>query len=258
MLNYLGTGLRWYAEKPVKPIQRRYWEFQAVVSGQIAPLFPTGPDNLRKRTLWLFPVGNAHGWVGEPGLSAEVVVFQFLTVPEPLGRLVRSSNEFLRMSLTDAQCRRLRELSRNARRYWKRPSAGMMLCQEHILLELSVLLYESTGRGDETGEPDAASKKVNQALDWFNTHMEENPGMEALAQAVSVSTSHLRRLFHDVLQASPKKMLDQLRFQRAEQLMADPTFKLSSVGDACGFGSPSAFSRAFKSKFGVSPEQWRA
>ncbi len=51
--------------------------------------------------------------------------------------------------------------------------------------------------------------------------------------------------------------LDQLRFQRATQLMSAPAVKLSAVGEAFGFGSPSTFSRAFKAKFGVSPETWR-
>jgi AraC-like DNA-binding protein len=259
MLTYLGTGQRWYGEKPVKALQRRSWEFQSVLTGAIAPIFAQGPDLLHRRTMWLFPTGHMHGWTGEEGAGAEVVVFQFLTVPEPLRRLFRTTGDHLQLALSEAQCRRLRELSRNARRYWDRPAAGMMLCYEHILLELSMLMYESSvGKGTANRrEEDAASKKVNQALAWFNAHMEENPGMETLARAVAVSCSHLRRLFHDVLQASPKQMLDQMRFQRAQQLMAEPGVKLSAVGEACGFGSPSAFSRAFKAKFGVSPERWR-
>lgn len=268
MLTYLGTGLRWYGERPVRPIQRKAWEFQAVVEGEIAPILADGPDTLRRRTLWLFPPSHLHGWTAAPGAAAEVVVFQFLTVPEPLRRLLRSPGDHMRLGIDASRCRRLRDLARAARRYWERPAAGMMLCHEHILLELSVLLFESAQAGAADGgaggaeaggmtREDEASKKVNQAMAWFSENMSQNPGMEELASAVNMSTAHLRRLFHHVLKASPKQMLDQMRFQRAEQLMAEPGVKLSAVGEACGFGSPSAFSRAFKAKFGVSPDQWR-
>ncbi|MFM8716248.1 MAG: helix-turn-helix transcriptional regulator [Spartobacteria bacterium] len=78
-----------------------------------------------------------------------------------------------------------------------------------------------------------------------------------MARATGVSTAHLRRLFHQVLHASPNQIMDQMRFQRAMQLMSDPAIKLESVGEQCGFGSASAFSRAFKTKFGCAPQVWR-
>jgi AraC-like DNA-binding protein len=51
--------------------------------------------------------------------------------------------------------------------------------------------------------------------------------------------------------------MDQLRFQRAMQLMSDPAMKLEHVGYRCGFTSASVFSRAFKAKYGCSPQAWR-
>jgi len=76
--------------------------------------------------------------------------------------------------------------------------------------------------------------------------MEENPAFPQVARAVGVSSVHLRRLFHEVLQASPTQIMDQLRFQRAMQLMSDSSMKLEVVGYRCGFGSASVFSRAFR------------
>jgi AraC-like DNA-binding protein len=48
-----------------------------------------------------------------------------------------------------------------------------------------------------------------------------------------------------------------MRLQRAMQLMAAPALKLDDVAAQCGFGSASAFSRAFKHKAGCSPSEWR-
>jgi transcriptional regulator GlxA family with amidase domain len=98
---------------------------------------------------------------------------------------------------------------------------------------------------------------VNAAIVWYAKRMEENPAFPEIARAVGVSAPHLRRLFHQVLHASPNRIMDQMRFQRAMQLMSDPAIKLESVGEQCGFGSASAFSRAFKMKFGCAPQVWR-
>lgn len=256
MLYYLGSGERNYAEQPVRAYGRPYWEFQAVLSGRIAMAsFGEGGD-FRSSRLWLSAPGHVHGWKGLAGRPAEVAVFQFLSVPEHLARMVPPKG-CLEVPLGRANIRRLRELADLVQNYWRRPGPEMLLRSEHALLELSLLVIESSGRWYSGQEKDAARRRVQKAIDWFAAHMGDNPGLDEVARASGSSISHLRRHFYEVMRSSPKKIFDQLRFQRATQLMADPETKLASVGEACGFGSPSAFSRAFKSRFGVPPENWR-
>lgn len=255
MLNYLGEGARRYGLTPFAANQRGRWEFQAVVSGAIGMTGPGLPDELRRQTLWLSGPEHVHGWTGRGQTAASVVVFHFLAVPEPLRRLVRD-DAVVEIALTAAACRRLRELAKQAMGYWKHPSAGMVMCYEHVLLELSLLVYE-TLRGAKKDVAAENDRRVSDALRWYARQIESNPSLADVARAVNVSPSHLRRLFHEVLQAAPKPVFDGLRFQRAVQLMADPGVKLSTVSVACGFESQSAFSRAFKAKFGCAPEVWR-
>ena len=62
--------------------KRINWEFCAVVRGQLGPSIenrPTPP--LVRDTLWLFPPGYVHGWVGAPGQTCEVLVLHFSAVP---------------------------------------------------------------------------------------------------------------------------------------------------------------------------------
>jgi AraC-like DNA-binding protein len=257
MLCYLGTGPRRYEENPIKAYHRPYWEFQAVISGRIAMVGEEGPDLLRKHHLWLSAPDHMHGWTGEKGKEAEVAVFHFLAIPEPLSLRIPQKGH-LEIPLKKGQEQRLKELAGLVDEYWQRPRPEMLLRHEHILLELSLLVYEAMAQGsDATGESDVSRQRVQKAMDWFAGNMESNPALVQVASAAGSSVSHLRRHFHDVMQASPKKIFDQLRFQRATQLMADPGTKLSTVSDACGFESPSAFSRAFKTKFGCSPDTWR-
>jgi AraC family carnitine catabolism transcriptional activator len=87
--------------------------------------------------------------------------------------------------------------------------------------------------------------------------METNPGLDEVARAAGISTAHLRRTFHRIFQMSPKSFFDQLRFQRAMQLLSDPTVKIEAISIQCGFSSASTFSRAIKNKFDRSPDSWR-
>lgn len=255
MLNYIGLGPRRYGEKPLGVIERPGWEFQAVLKGSIGLLLPDGPDLLHERYLWLFPPRHPHGWTGEPGRVAEIAVFHFAAVPEPVRQLMLG-RDHLAVALDEAACQRLRRLVREADRYWQQPAPGMFLCHEHILLELSRLIFEGNTAG-AAASGGSSQNRVKEAIRYFTAHMQEDPSLEEVAQKVGASAVHLRRLFHEVLQAAPKQVFDQLRFQRAMQLMTERGMKLESVGEACGFQSASAFSRAFKNKFGCSPQMWR-
>lgn len=256
MLIYLGTGVRRYGEKPVPVFRRRGWEFQAVLQGKISLHLPEHILPAQARRLWIFPPDHPHGWAGLKRQSAHVAVFHFLSVPELVQRVVGSKG-YLEITLNAATTARLRLLAAHAERYWNHPAPGMMICYEHILMELSLLVCEdNTSRTRQAGE-NSAQKRVDAALQWFSARMEENPGLPEIARATGSSPAHLRRLFHEVLDTSPKHILDQMRFQRAMQLMSDVEMKLETISERCGFGSASAFSRAFKDKFGCSPESWR-
>lgn len=256
MLIYIGTGERRYGEKPVPLHRRRGWEFQAVLQGQISLRLPDRILPPESHRLWIFPPDHQHGWAGLKRQRAQVAVFHFLSVPELVQRIVAPKG-YLEISLSRATAARLRVLASHAERYWNRPAPGMMICYEHILMELSLLVCEDNSHRTRQAQENSAQKRVDAALQWFSTRMAENPGLPEIARATGSSPAHLRRLFHEVLDTSPKHILDQMRFQRAMQLMSDAGMKLETISEQCGFGSASAFSRAFKDKFGCSPESWR-
>ena len=254
MLIYFGTGERHYGDIPLAFQRRRAWEFQAVLKGKIGLSLPDGVEPVQAHRLWISPPGPTHGWVGEKGRGSEVAVFHFPSAPELLTRLLNPKG-FLEIALNRRGIHQVRELARKVERYWNRPAPGMMICYEHALMSLSLIACEPSQTA-EAGQSYQQSR-VNAAILWYAKRMEENPAFPEMARAAGVSTAHLRRLFHQVLHASPNQIKDQMRFQRAIQLMSDPAMKLERVSDRCGFGSASAFSRAFKSQFGSSPQSWR-
>ena len=253
MLIYFGSGERRYGENPMAPHLRRAWEFQAVLSGRIGLLLPEGPRELHERRLWVFPPGHMHGWTGEKGRMAKVAVFHFLSAPEILNSLLNPEG-YIEIDLKPPDVREIRRLAGKVSEYWNRPAPGMMLCYEYALAALGLMACEALT--PEAGKAGYAQGRVHAAVLWYAERMEENPAFSQMARAVGVSPAHLRRLFHEVLGASPSQVMDQLRFQRAMQLMSDPAMKLEAVGYRCGFTSASVFSRAFKTKYGCSPQAW--
>jgi len=185
---------------------------------------------------------------------AHVAVFHFPNVPEPLGERL-GKRAFLEIPLDAEQCTRLNLLAKKAASYSDSPTSGMLLCHEQILLELTLIALESEPVPRKTSKP--SLKAIEIGLRWFSENMRHNPGLNQVARTSGISSAHLRRLFQRTFQASPKRLFDQLRFQRATQLMSDPAMKLEAVSEQCGFGSASAFSRAFRNKFGCSPKTWR-
>lgn len=256
MLCYLGNGARQYGLTPSQMHIRKYWEFQAVTTGKIAMTLPNQAPVLRTRTLWLSTPGHAHGWTGNASEEANIVVFHFLTVPELISQRFLKQ-QTLAIKLSTAQCNRLQYLADSVSSTWKAPQPDMMLRHEHLLLELSLMVLADTS-GPQPRIDQANRERVDRALNWFNLNMQFNPSLEEVAAAAGSSPAHLRRLFHEVMQDAPKKVFDQLRFQRAIHLMTDHAAKLESVSEACGFQSASAFSRAFKNKFGCPPNEWRS
>lgn len=256
MLTYIGNQTRQYGKQPHGLLIRKFWEFQAVLTGDIGMLLPTGPDILYSQSLWVFPPLHEHGWIGNPEEDAEVAVFHFQTVP-PLveNYCLGTDKKYLRIVLSRQQCNRLRELAKQAIRYRQVPNLGSILCYQHILCELSLMVYEACAK--EQHPSTHAQQCIEKALHWYSDHMAENPGQEEIARASAVSVSHMRRLFHETMGHSPREVLDRLKFERATQLMSDPEVKLTEVAEACGFQSASAFSRAFKTFFGCSPATWR-
>ena len=51
--------------------------------------------------------------------------------------------------------------------------------------------------------------------------------------------------------------MNEIRLSHAKRLLAADDHSIAEVGYACGFASPSVFSRAFRASVGLSPQEFR-
>jgi len=251
MLGYLGAGSRDYAKAPVVPYRRSFWEFQAILTGRALVVDAQRRRNpVRGPMLLVFPPGDRHGWSGHPGERCEVAVFHYDQAPEPLASLVTTGGyRQTRLGRGEAGWLRRRMIELNEQR--RQPNAMMALEVDRHLLDLTLLILREWegARAPARGPVD----RVEEMVTWWSNHLHEGADVERLADQFAISPPHLRRIFHDRLGKSPRRVLEDIRMQRAVALLNEGDEKLETVARACGYGSAPAFSRAYKHYFGRSP-----
>lgn len=87
---------------------------------------------------------------------------------------------------------------------------------------------------------------------------EQRLSMEHLSRQVSYSRGHLARVYQSVFNETPSECAIRLRLQRALQMVEATPLAFCDIADRTGFDSQSSFSRAFKSRYGVTPTEARA
>ncbi len=78
-----------------------------------------------------------------------------------------------------------------------------------------------------------------------------------LAKSVNMSTRQLERLFRRYLNRSPKRYYMELRLDKARNLLLQTDMSVINVALACGFTSPSHFSKCYRAHFNRTPYRER-
>jgi AraC family carnitine catabolism transcriptional activator len=100
--------------------------------------------------------------------------------------------------------------------------------------------------------------KLIQVIGVMEQHMEDPLAPDQLAQAIGVTRRQLERLFCSALGDTPTRFYLQLRLGRARELLQQTDMSITSVCVACGFESPSHFSRTYRARYGASPRSDRS
>jgi AraC-like DNA-binding protein len=80
--------------------------------------------------------------------------------------------------------------------------------------------------------------------------------MRHVARSLGLTTRTLRRRLEDEHE-NYSSIVDDVRATMAERYLANARLSLTEVSCQLGFAAPSAFSRWFRNRFGVSPSGWR-
>lgn len=99
--------------------------------------------------------------------------------------------------------------------------------------------------------------KLSTVIQMMETNIEEPISPSVLAKDVGMSTRQLERLFRRYLNRSPKRYYMELRLQKARNLLMQTDMSVINVALACGFASPSHFSKCYRAQYNTTPYRER-
>lgn len=99
--------------------------------------------------------------------------------------------------------------------------------------------------------------KLSQVIQMMESNIEEPISPSILAKDVGMSTRQLERLFRRYLNRSPKRYYMELRLQKARNLLMQTDMSVINVALACGFASPSHFSKCYRAHYETTPYRER-
>jgi AraC family transcriptional regulator, glycine betaine-responsive activator len=99
--------------------------------------------------------------------------------------------------------------------------------------------------------------KLGQVIQMMEANIEDPISPAELATHVGMSTRQLERLFRRYLSRSPKRYYMELRLQKARNLLMQTDMSVINVALACGFASPSHFSKCYRAHYETTPYRER-
>ncbi|MFQ6552223.1 GlxA family transcriptional regulator [Aestuariibius insulae] len=99
--------------------------------------------------------------------------------------------------------------------------------------------------------------KLSRVIQMMEANIEEPISPSILARDVGMSTRQLERLFRRYLNRSPKRYYMDLRLQKARNLLMQTDMSVINVALACGFASPSHFSKCYRAHYEITPYRER-
>ena len=99
--------------------------------------------------------------------------------------------------------------------------------------------------------------KLARVIQMMEGNIEEPISPSILARDVGMSTRQLERLFRRYLNRSPKRYYMEIRLQKARNLLMQTDMSVINVALACGFASPSHFSKCYRSHYDTTPYRER-
>ncbi len=99
---------------------------------------------------------------------------------------------------------------------------------------------------------------VNDALYYMYAYIDSPIDLETLSALHGMSPYHFHRIFKEQTGDNFFETLQSIRLQKAANLLlVNRAATISQIAQQCGYGSHSAFIRAFSKRYSVTPSRWR-
>lgn len=99
--------------------------------------------------------------------------------------------------------------------------------------------------------------RIERAKRYIGLHLTEDLSLADIASEAAFSEFHFHRIFTALTGESVAAYVRRLRLETAANRLQYDRNPVGAIGMDCGFNSPAVFSRSFKERFGVAPDEYR-
>lgn len=103
----------------------------------------------------------------------------------------------------------------------------------------------------------SSSNPIAVVVHYIRKNLDKPLSVGELSQKAYMSESNFHRVFKNELGVSPIEFINEERMRKATKLLQNTRKKIKEVCIECGFNSLSYFTRCFKKKHHVSPNEYR-
>jgi transcriptional regulator GlxA family with amidase domain len=130
-----------------------------------------------------------------------------------------------------------------------------------IARNLIVYLVRDGGQSQFSGPLNLQLKTEGSDLvklvSWLEQNLSIPLSIDNMAEHMAMSTRTLHRQCQQVFAMTPARLFSELRLEQARNKLHNPNTTIKVVALDCGFSNSSAFSKAFRKRYGISPQGYR-
>ncbi|WP_216625617.1 response regulator transcription factor [Paenibacillus planticolens] len=106
-------------------------------------------------------------------------------------------------------------------------------------------------------ERNRAAAVIEKVRSYIDEHIGEDLSLVRLASVIHFNPSYLSRLFKQESGVNLSEYIDEVRVDKAKDLLKQDGLKIGEVGAQVGYEAPHSFTRFFKKSTGVTPLEYR-
>jgi AraC-like DNA-binding protein len=137
------------------------------------------------------------------------------------------------------------------------PSPFVSLIMQAGLLRILYILLSSSKPVEIEPDYRGMDRRIHTIIDYLLCHQKHMPDVAELAALVQLSESHLRKLFIQHTGFAPLHFVHRLKIEQAKKRLISTNQTIAQIAVELGIQNINYFSRLFKAKSGLTPQQYR-
>ncbi len=123
----------------------------------------------------------------------------------------------------------------------------------YFLLCISKLTQKHTQQGEKA----PAAEHLGKAIAYMQANYSRNIKLSDVAAQVGLERTYLHRIFMQQIGMSPHQWLIHYRLDQSAELLKSNDYTITDIAYFTGFYDVSHFTRAFRTRYGLSPTEYR-